>query len=302
MITRYAQRNLVWVDLVNPSANEMRQVMAEFDLHPGVAEELLMPSFKPKVERRGENIFLILHFPAMRVVGSRPEVEIDFVVGKNFLITTRYENVDPLHSFAKAFEVNAVLGRAHATHGGHLFVEMVRSLYQALGDECDAVHRRLQAIEENIFTGNERGMVIELSQVGRLIFDFRQSLMPHKEMLYSLEPAAGRMFGPEFAYHIRNLEGAYTRIAVTLEHLRDSLNELRETNNSLLSTKQNDTMKIFTVLAFIFLPLSFVAGLFGMNTMHNPIVGNSYDFWIIVAGMAILGVSCIFYFKHKDWL
>jgi len=302
MITRYAQRNLTWVDLVNPSAAEVREVMTEFDLDPLIAQELLIPSFKPKVERRGEAIYLILHFPAMRIMGTRPEQEIDFVIGKHFLITTRYENVDPLHSFAKAFEVNTVLGRGGATHGGHLFIEMARSLYEALGDECSGVHRTLQAIEEQIFRGDERGMVVELSHVGRTIHDFREALLPHEEMLESFESVSTRFFGAEFGYYVRQLTGTYQRLERGLTHLRDSLTELRETNNSLLTTKQNDTMKVFTVLAFLFLPLSFIAGLFGMNTQNNPIAGHPLDFWIIAAGMAVLGISCIFYFKHKGWL
>ena len=302
MITRYAQGSLTWIDLVNPSAAEVRQMMQEFDLHPLIAEELLAPSFKPKVERRGDCLYVILHFPAMRVVGSRPEQEIDFVIGKHFLITTRYETVDPLHSFAKTFEVNTVLGRGGSTHGGHLFVSMARSLYEALNDECGAMRRRLQVIEERIFRGDERGMVIELSHVGRTIYDFRESLLPHEEMLRSLEPVAGRLLGAEFAYYIRELTGAYQRLERSLGHLRDSLGEMRETNNSLLTTKQNEVMKTFTVLAFLFLPLSFIASLFGMNTVHNPIAGNSFDFWIIFTGMVLLAGTCLAYFKGKGWL
>ncbi len=61
-------------------------------------------------------------------------------------------------------------------------------------------------------------------------------------------------------------------------------------------------MKTLTVLAFIFLPLSFIAGLFGMNTTNNPIVGSPYDFWIIVGGMLTLAIFFFIYFKYKDWL
>lgn len=302
MMMRYAQGSLTWVDMVAPSAPEVRAIMKEFGLDPLIAEELLVPSFKPKVEKRGDAIYLILHFPALRAVGSRPEQEIDFVIGKHFLITTRYENIDPLHSFAKAFEVNAVLGRGGATHGGHLFVAMAKSLYEALSDECGAMRERLQIIEEGIFRGDERSMVVELSHVGRTIHDFRESLMPHQEMLVSLEPVASRYFGQEFAYYVREVVGAYQRIERTLSHLRDSLGEMRETNNSLLTTKQNDIMKEFTVLAFVFLPLSFVAGLFGMNTVNNPIIGHPADFWIIAGGMVVLATAFLVYFKHKDWL
>ena len=302
MLTRYAQRGLVWVDLVNPSAAEVRQIMAEFDLDPLVAEELLAPSFKSKVERRADTIYLILHFPALRVVGSRPEQEIDFVVGKNFLITTRYANVDPLHSFAKSFEVNTVLGRGGATHGGHLFVSVLKSLYEALNDECSGLRERLQIIEERIFRGDERGMVIELSHVGRTIHNFREALMPHHDMLTSFEPAALRLFGQEFGYYTRETMGIYQRIERTVKHLQDSLTEMRETNNSLLSTKQNDIMKNLTAMAFITFPLTLLVSIFSMGAKHNPILGTEYDFWIILGILALAALCFLTFFKYKKWL
>lgn len=304
MLTRYAQHALTWIDLVAPTPSEVRALMKEFDLDPLIAEELLVPSFKPKVERRGDAMYVILHFPAMRTAGSsaRSEQEIDFLIGKHFLITTRYENIDPLHSFAKAFEVNSVLGRGGATNGGHLFAAMTRKLYEALGNECDNLRRHLQDVEDRIFKGDERRMVIELSQTGRTIHDFRQSLAPHKEMLQSFEAVAGRFFGPEFSYYVRELIGGYERVGVALENLHDSLNELRATNDSLLNTKQNEIMKTLTVLAFVFLPLSFIASLFGMNTVNNPIIGSPADFWIIFGGMCIIASACFVYFKKKGWL
>lgn len=302
MVTRYAQHSLTWIDLVAPAPAEVRALMREFDLDPLIAEELLTPSFKPKVERRGDAIFAVLHFPAPRLAGVRAQQEIDFVIGKHYLITTRYENIDPLHSFAKAFEVSSVLGRGGATHGGHLFASMTKSLYDALGNECDLLHERLTDIEERIFGGDEKNMVIELSHAGRIIFDFNQSLLPHREMLSSLEANASRFFGPEFSYYVRGLIGSYERVLQTLSHLRDSLGELRATNDSLLNTKQNEIMKTLTVLAFVFLPLSFIAGLFGMNTLHNPIVGSPLDFWTIVGGMAVVAAGCFVYFKRKGWL
>jgi magnesium transporter len=307
MLTRYAQHNLTWVDLVAPTPAEVRALIQEFDIEPLIAEELLLPSFKPKVERRGDAIYVILHFPTPRIAtpqggaSQRAEQEIDFVIGKHFLITTRYENIDPLHSFAKAFEVNAVLGRGGASHGGHLFSAMARNLYEALGNECDNVRQHLQEVEDRIFNGRERQMVIELSQTGRTIHDFRQALAPHREMLSSLEPASARFFGSEFAYYIRELVGGYERVQRMLDNLYESLSELRATNDSLLNTKQNEIMKTLTVLAFLFLPLTFIGQVFGMS-VPIPLAATPGAFWIIVSGMGILALACFVYFKRKGWL
>lgn len=300
MLTRHTQRNLTWIDLSSPTPGEVRSLMTEFEIDPLIAQELLARSFRSKVERRGDVLYIILHFPTARG-HTASDHEIDFVVGKNFLITTRYEGVDPLHSFATAFEAKHVLGRATATHGGHLFIEMMASLYQSLIDHSEYIGRKLSDIEDKIFKGNERQMVAEISHIGRAIHDFRRALLPHREMLISLEPVAGRFFGTEFGYHVQSVLGTYMRVERDIDAVRESLVELRETNNSLLSTKQNEIVKNLTVVAFVFLPLSFIASLFQMNT-ENPIVGIPHDFWIVLGGMGAVAVSCFLYFKYKKWL
>lgn len=275
--------------------------MHEFGLDPLIAEELLLPSFKSKVERRGDSVYVILHFPTMHGKSRRLEQEIDFVIGKHFLITTRYDSIDPLHTFAKVFEVETVLGKEGVSHGGHLFTSMLESLYQALGNECTILNQRLRDIEDQVFNGDERKMVVELSQAGRVIHDFRQTLLPHQEMLTSFEGPAARMFGAEFSYYIRSAQGAYKRVERHLENLRDSLFELRETNNSLLSTKQNEVMKNLTVLAFLFLPLTFIGQLLGMS-IPVPLANVPGAFWLVLAGMAVLALSCFIFFKRKGWI
>ena len=302
MLTRHSQKNLTWIDLVSPSPAEVRELMKEFDLHPLMAQELLVPTYRSKVERQGDEALAILHFPTLRGVAERADHEIDFIIGKGFLITTRYENIDPLHIFGRVFEVEAVLGRSSATHGGHLFASMVRSLYQALGDEGEALSRRLKEIEDRIFKGDERRMVIELSQTGRVIHDFRQALLPHREMLSSLGPALERLFGHEFSYYIRDIEGACARVERAFLHLRESLEELRETNNSLLSTKQNEVMKTLTVVAFIFLPLTFITQIFGMSTPYLPLINEPGGFLLVLGGLAFIAAGCLLYFKRKGWL
>ena len=96
--------------------------------------------------------------------------------------------------------------------------------------------------------------------------------------------------------------GSNIRVWNVLENHRELINSIEQTNNSLLSTKQNETMKILTIMAFITFPLSLIASIFGMNTLNIPIIGNVYDFWIVIGVM--LGVSLVMfiYFKYKKWI
>lgn len=300
MLTRYKERDLTWIDLVAPTHEELRTIMQEYDLHPTIVEELSSPSVKSKVERLDHCLYLVLHFPALRAHG-RAEQEIDFVLGKHYLITVRYETIDPLHLFARSFEVRTVLGHGH-THGGHLFVSMVKSLYRNLSHECDSLREKLDSIEENIFRGREREMVARISHVGRVLHDFRRTLVAHQEMLSSLEAPGERLYGASFPYHVRSVLSEEARVRHSLEHLREWLTELRETNNSLLSLKQNEVMKNLTIMAFMTFPLTLLVALFTVPAEHTPIVGMEYDFWIILGMLLTAGSGFLLFFKYKKWL
>jgi len=99
MRTRYEHNGLVWVDLESPSRDEVQDVVDQFAIESSVAEELLLPSTKPRVDFYADYAYLVLHFPALRHSHRTREQEVDFIVGKNFLITTRYDTIDPLHKF-----------------------------------------------------------------------------------------------------------------------------------------------------------------------------------------------------------
>src|SRR5210317_1659031 len=120
MLTRYKHRNLTWIDLESPTQEEVRNIMSEFSINPLAAEELLTPTLKPKVDQYDNFIYLILHFPAFKHSHSEGQnQEVDFIIGKDFLITTRYDTVDPIHKFSKVFEVNSILDRSDmGAHSG----------------------------------------------------------------------------------------------------------------------------------------------------------------------------------------
>lgn len=303
MLARYTHRGLVWIDLESPSPAEVRQVMEEFDIHPLIGEELLSPSLKPKVDRYDNCIYLILHFPAFGKEETAPSQEVDFILGTNFIITTRYETVDPFLKFSRVFETNSMLNRESlGNHAGFVFFYMMRTLYRALEGHLEMLSVSLARIEDRIFHGEERAMVFELSAMSRVFLNFKQALAPHRQVLDSLEAAGARFFGQDFVYHLRSISGDYYRIAALLESHRDVLGELRETNNSLLTTKQNETTKHLTMMAFVTFPLTLLTSIFGMNTTYMPIIGMKHDFWIILFVMASITLGFFLFFKHKKWL
>ncbi|OHA84043.1 MAG: hypothetical protein A2937_02515 [Candidatus Yonathbacteria bacterium RIFCSPLOWO2_01_FULL_47_33b] len=304
MISRYTYKDLVWIDVQSPTSEEVRGLMDEFNIHPLAADELLTPTLRPKVDLYPDFIYLILHFPIIshKHEGGR-EQEIDFIIGKKFLITTHYDLIDPLHEFSKVFEVNSILERSNiGDHAGFILFYIMKELYKMLDRELDHVNHDFTDIEAKIFGGKERDMVNSISHLNRDLLNFRQTLRPHKEVLESFEVAGTKFFGQDFSYYLRTIVGEHYKISAILDGHRETILELRDTNDSLLTTKTNETIKTLTTLSFVIFPLSLIAGIFGMNTNELPIVGRPHDFWMVI-GIMLIGVLGMFvYFKYKKWI
>lgn len=303
MIKKQNYKSVIWVDSENPTKDEARGLMEEFGLTPEVAQDILLPTFKDKITPFKDYIYLVLHFPAFKHTHNKSHrQEIDFVIGKNFIITNRYEGIDAMEKYAKIFEVNSILDKNEAKVGsGELFLAMMGTIYQSLSDELDSINYLLREAEKNIFAGKEKDMVFELSRVGREIINFNHIITPHGNILETLKQHSEKIYGKDFTLELDEIINEYYKITKILENVTEVLKELRDTNDSLLSTKQNETMKILTVFTFFALPFTIITGFFQMNTKYTPIVNNDNG-WFIIVGAEIITLTVVYLIaKRKKW-
>ena len=306
MIYKYKYKNTTWVDLESPSHAEIMNTIEEFDLPQIMAEELGTCTLRSKVDYydRLKLIYLVLHFPVIDGGTEHLEQEIDFVVGKNFLITTRYEKIDPLNNFSRLFDRDTFLDKASmGEHAGYLFIHLMRELYRNSLDNLDNINDSLKGVEEQIFKGFQTEAVTVISNTNRKYLNFKQALRHHGEILKSFESAGRDLFGDNFKYSLELISSEHNRVKNTLDVGKEILNDLRDTNDSLLSTKTNQTMKRLTAMTFTLLPITLITGIFGMN-VHDSIVfiQDGRDFILVILLMVIVGLSMFVYFKAKKWL
>jgi magnesium transporter len=288
----------------SPTKEEAASIAQEFHLHPLVEGEIVSPSLRPKVDVHKDSIYLILHFPAFRH-SHREDLrqEVDFVIGKNFLITVHYDSIDAIHKFTKEFEVNSILSKHDmGEHAGFLFFYLITKLYRSLEHELEHIEERLNHAEGKIFKGEEDEMVAVLSYINRDLIDFKQALRTHKDVLVSLETAGTKFFGEDFSFYLQSITGEYYKVANIVDGHRETLVDLRETNDSLLTTQTGTIMKRLTFVSFATFPPMLIASLFGMNALHTPFIGHPMDFWIILGIMLAITSMIIGFFFYKKWL
>jgi len=303
MITRRQYQDIVWTNLENPTAGEVAEVAEEFAIHPIIAEDLRHPTTRTKAEAYDNCIYLILHFPIFHHHNNQKEYwELDFVIGKKFIITSHYEPVTTIHEFDKIIERDMALDKKKEfVHAGFIFYALLRHLQQTVLEHLDGIADDLGTIEEGIFNGNEKGMVRYIALISHEILDIKRALHNHTRILQSLEQKSYPLFGSKFTHYITILVGQSEKTWEQLEHTKETLVDLRETNDSLLSSKTNEVMKSLTMLALITFPMTLIATIFSMRTEGTPLIAEPQGFWIVVGAMAVLGLSMLGFFKYKKW-
>lgn len=303
MISKYTYNNIDWVDLQSPTPEEVASLVDEYNIIPVVAEEFITETLRSKVDVYDNFIYLVLHFPINRhKKGEKTEQEIDFIIGKDFLITIHYELINPLHEFFKKFEVRALLQKKEQeNHSGYLFYHIIKELYKNVSKDLDSINPELKQIESGIFSGKEKDTVLVISEVNRKILNFRQAIRFHYETLKSFETAGKKFFGPEFAFYLESITGEYSKIKNTLDSHKELVTDLRDTNDSLLSSKTNETIKTLTILTFIISPISVISSIFMMNTEFT-LIHDYFEFYIVLGAMFLTSLIAFIYFKTKKWL
>ncbi len=308
MIKHIKYKNINWIEVEAPTKEEIASLTGAYDIHPVIAHELEAPSERSKVDLYDNCMYLILHFPANSMyagnaaAGVKDTVEIDFIIGKDFVITTHYEAIGSIEEFAKIFEATSMLEKSKKeVHAGYLFYFILRHLYQSLEPGLDSINNELKKIESRTFSDREHDNIKALSQVNRTLLDFRWALKSHKSVLHSLQIAGREFFGDKFAYYLDAIDGEYNKVWNILESSRENFIDLQKTNDSLLTIKTNEVMKILTIMAFITYPLALLAAIFGMN-IDTPITHHPHAFVLVLGIMLLTTLAIFLFFKHKKWM
>ncbi len=303
MILRHTRGDITWIDIESPTEAELSDVLREFKIDPRIEDEIISPTPYPLFIPFTDYLYMVLHFPTALPDGGTKNQEMDFIVGDKFIITGRYEVIDPIHNLHKVFEAEELLGLPKSEVKTHILLERIfRRLYGALGSEVEDAARRLERIERDIFSGKERENVRAISEVGRTLLRFDTTLARHQEPLSAFidELSSLRFFGKGFGEHGAHIKAERDHAVTLISSYRSVAAELRNTNDSLLSTSQNEVMKTLTVVTFIVFPLSLIAALFQMP--NAPLTHNPNSFWIILASMIAISSLLTWFVVKRKWL
>jgi len=297
MIKQLKYRNVSWVDVTKPSKADIDNLTKKYSLHNLITEELQNPTNRSRVEWLEETLYLVLHFP----LNNGETAEIDFVLGKDFVITVHYEEVEPLREFAQILDAGNDKKNTKNFHAGHLFYYMIRELYEPIEAKLDGINHNLKQIEEKIFAEQESQVVRSLSKLNRELLDIKWALKFHREILNSLVNLGEEFYGDKFKHYLKGIVSEYEHISELAKNNREIFFELHATNESLLTIKNNHIIRTLTALAFIFMPVTLISFIFSMSGSET-IIKTTQD-WIQILGlMLVTALVMLGLAKYKKWI
>ena len=292
-----------WIDIKNPTKKDIDYLKKEFNFHPLVLEELIIPSYRSKVESYPSYLFMIFYYPVYNKERRETRAkELDIIITKDAVITNHSYSILPLQKiFNRCKDYPRAKKRYMGQDSGHLLYHILNIIWKSCLTKLVRIDQRLDGIEKEMFAEKEKEMVLEISLVKTDIINFWRIIEPQKRILESLSEEGTRFFGETLFHYFSDISGTFEQILNALQTYKETVLALEDTNQSLLSTKINEIIKVLTVFSAIFLPLTLIASIWGMN-IPMPLTKSVSGFWIISGVMIILVGFMIIFFHKKKWL
>jgi len=295
-------KNITWIDFLEPSADEVL-ALKKMKIHPLALEEFSTPSARPKASLYGNCLYLTVHIPLFDKLNRRTyPSELDIVMTDTHLITGHDQDIFQLREFFTKLQRSKNLREKYMSQSpGYLLYYIIEMLLESCFPKIDHINKNLDKIEEEIFKGNERKMVHEISYVKRDILNFRRTLKPQKSVLESLARDNYPLLEAELRPYYQDLVGTNIRVWSALENAKETIESLEDTNDALLSNKLNYTMKVLTIFSAIFLPMTVISNILAMSAPipwgHSPL-----GFWIWIGIMLLVSLITVLIFRLKHWI
>ncbi|MAM18616.1 MAG: magnesium/cobalt transporter CorA [Christiangramia sp.] len=295
------ENRITWfnIDGLN-NVEEIEKLGEYYELHPLVMEDIVNTGQRPKIEEYQDYLFIV----AQMLYYKDGEIEnehISMIVGKNYVLTFQEANGDVFDPVRERIETGK--GRIRSRSADYLMFALLDAIIDNYFLVIDDMSDRIEALEETLFTTQPSDdITLEIQELKRNILRIRRAVFPLREVIGRLEKIESDLIEEKTNNYIRDLYDHIVQISENIEIYREMIWGLMDMYMTTISNKMNEVMKVLTIMASIFIPLTFIAGIYGMNFEYIPELQWKYSYFVLWGVMIIIFIGMLYYFKRKKWL
>ncbi|MCF7866834.1 magnesium/cobalt transporter CorA [Candidatus Woesearchaeota archaeon] len=299
---KIANNKVNWINITGIHDSEIiEKIGKEFSINPLIQEDILNINQRPKIEQFEKHIYIVMKMPEYKKETHKLSMEqISLILGKNYVISLQEKQGDVFDTIRNRIKQGK--GRIRKKKSDYLayvlmdsIIDSYYSLLEELGEELEDTEIKLienPTIEEQHKLNKDKKNLILL----------RKAVWPVRELISSLQRQDTKLISKELEPYLKDLYDHSVQAIDTVETYRDMTSSMTDLYMSSISNKMNEVMKVLTIFAAIFIPLTFIAGVYGMNFQYMPELNWKYGYLYVWILFLIIGGGMLIYFKRKNWL
>jgi len=294
--------SVTWINLNGLNhVTQIEALGAHYNLHPLVLEDIVNIAQRPKIDEYEDYIFIALK---MLYYDNRNHIvseQVSFVLGKNYVLSFQESEGDVFNEVRD--RIRQAKGRVRNMKADYLLYVLIDAIVDHYFSLIEVLGDKIEDFETAIFAGEvDDDISQKIQNLKREILRVRRAIFPLREVINRIEKNESPLIQKRTITYYRDIYDHLIQVSENIDIYREMIWSLMDMYMTTISNKMNEVMKVLTIMASIFIPLTFIAGIYGMNFEYIPELQYKYSYFILWAVMIVLFLGMLYYFRKKKWL
>ena len=281
--------------------NAIEKIGSHYGLHPLILEDIVNTSQRPKIDEYEDYIFVVikmLYYDSEEKIISE---QVSFILGNNYVLTFQEAEGDVFDSVRERLRQGK--GRIRGLGSDYLLYALIDSVTDHYYSIIEKMGDKIEVLEDNLFNGQTQNEISQqIQDLKRELLKVRRAIFPLREIINRIEKTEHKLILDKTLHYYRDIYDHIIQVTENIDIYREMVWSLMDMYMTAISNKMNEVMKVLTIIATIFIPLTFIAGIYGMNFDNIPELHYKYSYFVLWLVMILLFIGMLFYFKRKKWL
>ena len=293
---------ITWVNVNGLNdVKEIEKLGLHYNLHPLTLEDIVNTNHRPKLDEYDNYIFIVLKMIFFKEEDDLKYEQISLIVGEDFVLTFQEADGDVFNELRE--RISTPKGRIRGAGSDYLMYSILDAIVDNYITVIEAFGDKIEDLEDDVFvSSSDNEMINSIQLLKREVLKIRRSASPLREVISKLNKTESTFVEEKTHDYLRDLYDHIINVNENIEIYREMIWSLMDMYMSIISNKMNEVRKVLTIIATIFIPLTFIAGIYGMNFTNMPELQAKNGYFILLGVMVVLFILMLFYFRRKKWL
>ncbi|WP_179006218.1 magnesium/cobalt transporter CorA [Winogradskyella forsetii] len=294
--------SVTWINIDGlNSIKEIEQIGTQYDLHPLVLEDIVNTTQRPKIDEYDDYLFVVLKMLYYDKDENIVIEQVSFVLGKNYVLSFQESEGDVFDNIRERIRLGN--GRIRGLKSDYLLYALIDAVVDNYFSIIETLGNKIEDLETDLFAGNAKEDInIEVQQLKREILKVRRAIFPLREIINRIEKGEHPLIYKRTITYFRDVYDHLIQVSENIDIYREMIWSLMDMYMTTISNRMNEVMKVLTIMSSIFIPLTFLAGIYGMNFEYIPELRYRYGYFVLLGVMFVMFLGLLYYFKRKKWL